>query len=258
MSSIINNGDTYHGISVIGCGVFTNGEYGMTYAGQCKDGYACGLGVLTWPCGSKAYAEHGPDGQWEGRWLRRPANGGTIDYVYERGETKLYAIVRADGSFLYNWEDCAPDDPRLLALIAQVAPVEVRPAPPAPHRSSARHSPPRNRPMDQPARFAPAGAREDHCHRGAPPRRTPPLAAVRHNPTAAALNCVILFPGAFLAGLCSFGIPFGFGRPRKPWSTCRCAWRCARTAGTEVGGVLLGYSTCTPRDPLTWRTLGVH
>jgi hypothetical protein len=252
MSSIINNRDTYHGISVIGCGVFTNGEYGMT--GQCKDGYACGLGVLTWPCGSKVYAEHGPDGQWEGRWLRRPANGGKIDYVYERGETKLYAIVRADGSFLYNWEVCAPDDPRLLALIAQVAPVEVRPAPPAPHRSSARHSPPRNRPMDQPARFAPAGAREDHCHRDAPPRRTPSLAAVRHNPTAAALYRVILFPGAFLPGFAvseSLSVLAGGrsrGQPANALGGAR-ALRAPRSAG---------YSWCTQHGTHSWRTLGVH
>ena len=42
MSSIIRRGDTYHGISVDGRGVFTD-EYGTTYAGQHKDGYACGL-----------------------------------------------------------------------------------------------------------------------------------------------------------------------------------------------------------------------
>jgi hypothetical protein len=30
-----------------------------------------------------------------------------------------------------------------------------------------------------------------------------------------------------------FGIRFGFGRRREPWPTCRCAWRCARTADTE-------------------------
>ena len=38
----------------------------------------------------------------------------------------------AGGDCWYNGEACAPDDPRLLALIAQVAPVEVRPAAPAP------------------------------------------------------------------------------------------------------------------------------
>ena len=91
-------GGTLHGTSVNGCGVFTsvNGcgvftdefmevpDFGhtaemkvlkKTYAGQCKDGYACGLGVLTWPDGSKYYAEYGPDGQSlgpAGRHVRRP------------------------------------------------------------------------------------------------------------------------------------------------------------------------------------------
>jgi hypothetical protein len=51
MSSIIREGGTYHGISVFGRGVFTNDTYGWTYAGQCKDGYACGLGVLTYSIG---------------------------------------------------------------------------------------------------------------------------------------------------------------------------------------------------------------
>jgi hypothetical protein len=154
MSSIIRAGDTYHGISVEGRGVFTD-EDGRTYAGQCRDGYACGLGVATRPGGNKVYAEHGPDGQKNGRYLLRRADGDTGYRLYERGEAKDEAVVLADGRRMYNWVGCAPDDPRLLALIAQVAPVEVRPAARAPHPPSARHSPPRNRPMDQPARFAP-------------------------------------------------------------------------------------------------------
>ena len=177
MSSIIQNGDTFHGSSADGRGVFNN-EYGRTYAGQIRDGYACGLGVLTYPFGDKVYAEHGPDGKWTGRRLVRYAAGYTGHRLYGRGEAKDYAHLFADGTCDYNDVDCAPDDPRLLALIALVAPVEVRPA------AAARHSPPSNRPMHLPARFAPAGAREDRGHRGAPPRRTPSLVAVRHNPTA--------------------------------------------------------------------------
>ena len=76
MSSIIRDGDTYHGISVFGRSVFTDDAYGgLTYAGQCKDGYACGLGVLTYSGGTKEYAELGPDG----RCLERYASGHT-DY----------------------------------------------------------------------------------------------------------------------------------------------------------------------------------
>jgi hypothetical protein len=134
MSSIIRAGDTFHGISVFGRGVFTNKDGGRTYAGQCKDGYACGLGVVMWSDGLKDYAEHGPDGQFDGRFLDRDADGTTGYYLYERGKQKDSAYVSADGN--YSDEACAPDDPRLLALIALVAPVEVRRAAPAPHPPS--------------------------------------------------------------------------------------------------------------------------
>ena len=71
------DGDTYHGISVFGRGVFTDDTDGRwTYAGQCKDGYACGLGVLTWSNGFKQYAEHGPDGQYDGRHFGPPCRRG--------------------------------------------------------------------------------------------------------------------------------------------------------------------------------------
>jgi hypothetical protein len=170
MSSIIKDGDTFHGISVFGRGVFANAKYGTrTYAGQCKDGHACGLGVTTYSDGSKTYAEHGPDGQCDGRTLDRWAAGTTDYYLYERGKRKESADVYADGRCKYNCVDCTPDDPRLLALIALVAPVEVRPAAPAPLPPLARHSPPSNRPTDQPARFAPAGAGGRRGHRGPPP-----------------------------------------------------------------------------------------
>ena len=133
MSSIIRDGDTYHGISVFRRGVFTNDERGVTYAGQCKDGYACGLGVATCSNGTKVYAEHGPDGRFDGRYLVRWADVHTYYRLFERGKRKDFTHVFADGRCKYNWEDCAPDDPRLLALIAQIAPVEVRPAAGAPH-----------------------------------------------------------------------------------------------------------------------------
>jgi hypothetical protein len=135
MSSIISDGDTFHGISVFGRGVFTD-EDGRTYAGQHRDGYACGLAVLTDSDGSKAYAEHGPDGRLDGRCLDRLAHGDIGYYLFERGKAKDNAAMFADGRCYYNGEACAPDDPRLLALIAQVAPVEVRPAAAAPHAPS--------------------------------------------------------------------------------------------------------------------------
>jgi hypothetical protein len=156
VSSIIMVGDTFHGISVESRGVFTNDEHGWTYAGQCKDGYACGLGGFTYSSELKEYAEYGPDGKWDGRCLRRVVNGDTGYRLYERGKSKADAGVFADGTCEYNGEDCAPDDPRLLALIAQVAPVEVRPAAPAPHPPSARHSDPKqSSDGSSPAHFAP-------------------------------------------------------------------------------------------------------
>ena len=71
-----------------------------------------------------------------GRHLWRFADGDTYYRLYERGKQKDFAIVFADGYCKYNFVLCAPDDPRLLALIAQVAPVEVRPAARAPHPPS--------------------------------------------------------------------------------------------------------------------------
>jgi hypothetical protein len=188
MSSIIWLRETLHGISVAGRGVFTNDEYGHTYAGQCKDGYACGLGVATYRNGDKAYAEQGPDGEFDGRYLARLADGDSDYYLFERGERKEYVIMSADGTSTYNGVACVPDDPRLLALIAQVAPVEVRPAAAAPRPPLAPNSPLSDRPMDRPARFAPAGAGSRRGHRGAPPFRTPSLVVARHSPTAAALQ----------------------------------------------------------------------
>ena len=113
--------------------MFTDDKYGgRTYAGQCKDGHACGLGVATWSDGTKVYAEPGPDGKYDGRRLGR-WNGDTWYGLCECGKQKEDAVVDADGRCEYNGEACAPDDPRLLALMTQLAPVEVRPAAPAPH-----------------------------------------------------------------------------------------------------------------------------
>jgi hypothetical protein len=189
MSSIIRDGDTYHGISVFGRGVFTDDKYGRrTYAGQCKDGHACGLGVLTWSDGDKEYAEHGPDGKYDGRYLGRSAHGDTVYGLYEHSKGKAYAVVRADGTCSYNWSACAPDDPRLLALIAQVAPVEVRPAAPAHRPPLARHSHPRRRPMDRPARFCPRRRWRPPWPPRCTPILMPSLVVARHSPTAATLQ----------------------------------------------------------------------
>jgi hypothetical protein len=163
MSSIIKNGVTFHGICVCGRGVFTNDEYPYgrrTYVGQIRDGHACGLGVTTCDCGTKEFAEHGPDGNFlklkeHGRILTRYAGGTTGYERQKRGVSKEYAEVHAYGACAYNDWACAPDKRRFLALIALVAPVEVRPSALAPTPVIVRQSPPSNRPMDRPARFSP-------------------------------------------------------------------------------------------------------
>jgi hypothetical protein len=181
MSSIIRDGDTFHGISVFGRGVFTNDEDGrVTYAGQHRDGYACGLGVATSSDGSngwKVYAEHGPDGKYDGRRLVCWADGRTLYFLFERGEQKDWARVSAAGRCVYKGLDCAPDDPRLLALIAQVAPVEVCPAARATHPPLLPTRPQAIVRWTKPARFAP----RRRWRRPLPPRCIPtPHAAAGH------------------------------------------------------------------------------
>jgi hypothetical protein len=188
-----------------------------TYAGQHKDRRACGLGMLTQsgdieygPPNSKVYAEYGPDGKYDGRCFERvcwyPTT--TVYSRYERGREKERGKVKArvkdhayvdgaeddgeyDGRFgrcKYNGEDCASDDPRLLALIAHVAPVEVRPAAAAPYPQSPPSRPQAivrwiSRLVLHPQALATAMAAEVPA-----PRRTLALVAVRHKPTTAAMQ----------------------------------------------------------------------
>jgi hypothetical protein len=56
LSSIRIEECNFNGISVLGRGVFTDMK-GRRYAGQCKGGYACGLGVLTGRDGTRSYFE---------------------------------------------------------------------------------------------------------------------------------------------------------------------------------------------------------
>ena len=144
--------------------------------------------MATYSDGTKVYAEHGPDGQCDGRNLIRWAFGDTYYYLYERGRVKASARVSANGRCIYDSMYCAPDDPRMLALIAQVAPVEVRPAVAAPPAISPPLAPKQSSDGSAgsfcpPQALAKTVATEVH-----PPRRTPSLVAVRHNPRPAALQ----------------------------------------------------------------------
>jgi hypothetical protein len=125
-------------------------------------------------------------------------NGTTVYILHERGKSKANARVHADGrcsynledSWMYNCERCAPDDPRLLTC-ADSAGRPGRGAPrsrsPPPATRPATQTP-RNRPMGQPARFAP----RRRWRRPWPPRCTtqqPPHCSARSFP-----------PGAFFPG----------------------------------------------------------
>ena len=123
---------TLHGIGSRDRGVFKNST--VTYGGQIRDGFACGLGVLDfnpynaldfspWYGDTKIYAEYGPDGKCDGRYLDR-GYGLTGYYVFEHGEVKERGWTGSAGSE-YDGAFCAADNPRLLALIAHVAPVEA-------------------------------------------------------------------------------------------------------------------------------------
>jgi hypothetical protein len=279
MSSIIRDGDTFRGISVFGRGVFTTKDGRWTYAGQHRDGYACGLGVLTRSDGSKIYSEHGPDGKYDGRCLGRFTNGNTGHWLSERGEETDPAFVFADGTCRYNDEDCAPDDPRLLARIAQVAPVEVRPIDPAPAPTHTKQS------SDAPAWFVPAGAGDRRGHRGAPLRCTSPrtshaatvgctpipyrapavrprhsvrfLEARRTRPSPRSVPPRVsptpkLGPLGTLAGRCSFAIPFRFGHAEEAVANLplRLAVRvhCGHQACTARRVYPPGYSSGTKAE----------
>ena len=123
---------TLHGIGSRDRGVFKNST--VTYGGQIRDGFACGLGVLDfspynaldfspWNGDTKIYAEYGPDGKCHGRYLDR-GYGSAGYYVFEHGEVKERGWTGSAGSE-YDGAFCAADNPRLLALIAHVAPVEA-------------------------------------------------------------------------------------------------------------------------------------
>ena len=149
---------TLQGVSVRGRGVFRPAAPDphrpalcYHYIGQCQNGHACGLGVVA-SQGNTEYADHGPDGRFDGRHLFRYTIGTSRFSIFDRGNRIEFGHVDPGHAHLYNGEVCAPDDPRLLALVARVGPVEVRPSGPFPpigpiaYPLAPRHSPPGTRP----------------------------------------------------------------------------------------------------------------
>jgi hypothetical protein len=200
-------------------GVFTDINDKYTYAGQHRAGHVYGCGVITentgYSAGSKIYAEYGADGRYSGRCVRRSGGASGSDFdvlahrsdrsegwteytLYEHGEDKASVSVSSSGGCQYRdgegrgtfgrGESCKRDDPRVLKLIAQIAPVEVRRAAPAAHPQSPRTRPQAivrwiSRLVLPPQALATAMAAQVH-----PPRRTPSLLDVRHTPTTAAMQ----------------------------------------------------------------------
>jgi hypothetical protein len=133
-----------------------------------------------------ATAELNVFGEYHGRHIRDIKHR-KIYALYNSGKMTDVVVLHTNGTCMYNEDVRARDDPRLLAFIALVAPVEVLLATAAAYPSSPN---PRHQAfaVDLPARFAPAGTRDGCRQRGPPPRRTLSLMGVGHNPTAAALQ----------------------------------------------------------------------
>ncbi len=77
--------------------------------------------MLAYPRGTTLYSEDGPDG----RYVQRDSSGVAGYFLFTRGVFVDQGWVFTNGECEYNNKVCAPDDPRLLALIARVAPVEA-------------------------------------------------------------------------------------------------------------------------------------
>ena len=164
-----------------------------------------GLGIV--------YGEHGRFGEVDGRSLHALSDR-VVYRVYEGGDLKASAVKHE--------------------IIAQVGPVEVRPATAAPSPGLATLSRRSNRGFA--LGLPPAGARDSCRQRGTLPRRTPSLVGVRHSPIAAALQSA----STHCARLCSFHIPLGLaGRgSRGQPATARGGARAP--AATQCGGMSRG------------------
>ena len=245
VTSVLCDGDVFHGFTVNRLGVFidednfTGTPVVKKFAGRIvKHGRydVPRLGVLTLSQrsgNSYNFFERGPFGVLDGRVVRALSDR-TVYCLYESGNMKASAVVHASGRCTYNDEICAPHHPPFLAIIAQVGPVEVRPATAAPSPGLATLSRRSNRGFA--LGLPPAGARDSCRQRGTLPRRTPSLVGVRHSPIAAALQSA----STHCARLCSIHIPLGLaGRgSRGQPATARGG---ARAPGaTQCGGMSRG------------------
>ena len=245
VTSVLCDGEVHHGFTVDRLGVFIN-EDNFTgtpvvkkFAGRIVKN--CNrevprLGVLTLSQrGGNSYNffERGPFGEWHGRDVRALSDR-TVYSLYERGLLKASAVLHASGRWFYNEMMCPPYYPPLVAFIAEVAPVKVRPATAAPSPGHATLS--RRSYRGFAMRFAPAGARDSCRQGGTPPRRTLSLGGVRHNPTAAALQSVT----AHCLRLCSFDLPFGLAGRGSRGQPATALGGARAPAATQYGGMSRG------------------
>ena len=209
MTSIPYRRDIFHGVSVAGRGVFLC-EEGFNcvkvFAGQNPSRFAYALGVLTIPPAyrigyGRIYAELDVDGDFHGRNIREYKDR-RIYAEYDCGNMKDSVALLTNGKCVYNNEICARDEPRLLAFIALVAPVEVLPATAAPYPSSPN---PRHqatvifRPVLPQQALGTAVASEVHPHGAA----VAGVCTTQPNPSRTANR------EPALTLLCRFGIPLG-------------------------------------------------
>ena len=143
VTSVLCDGDVFHGFTVNRLGVFidednfTGTPVVKKFAGRIvKDGRydVPRLGVLTLSQrsgNSYNFFERGPFGVLDGRVVRALSDR-TVYCLYESGNMKASAVVHASGRCWYNEMMCPPYYPPLVAFIAEVAPVKVRPATAAP------------------------------------------------------------------------------------------------------------------------------
>jgi hypothetical protein len=172
MSTIQYQGSTYRGTAEGDHGVFNNSD-GTVIAGKIANCSAC-VGVCTFHNGTTAFVECDADGKLDGRNLACRANGETVYRLWEHGESKEEAVLRADGTCKYNDKACSADFPPFVKLKAKVLPIKVRShSPQPPHPAFApTHPVPHRHPIRPSAMFSLAGAGLDPRRQGAPAAAT--------------------------------------------------------------------------------------
>jgi hypothetical protein len=121
-SSIIRSGHTFRGIGVVDRGVFTDrGGKDIRTLGRSRTASHAGW-AYSCPTGHGCTQSMAPKGATTGGTWTALQTGYIL---FERGVRKQQAWVWADGVCEYNDEECARNDPRLLALMAHVATVEA-------------------------------------------------------------------------------------------------------------------------------------